>query len=277
MKKLVQQAIRNDTVWRCIDRALGSGGPLHRKLLRSRSRLPGYGPEREAFVAKFGKAFPQRAVCHGPFAGMRYPEEDESGRTVYPKLLGSYERELGEVIESVIARQPSAIVDIGCAEGYYAVGFGMRCPDTRIFAFDNNDVARACCEAMAQLNGVEVRTGEFCDRETLLGLDLGERGLVFSDCEGYENKLFDRSVAERMAVHDFLIEAHDFIEPGTTERMLEAFDATHDCRVIESVDDLDKASGYDFPELDGFEFGERYEMLAEWRPETMRWVYAEAK
>ena len=50
-----------------------------------------------------------------------------------PLLAGSYEAELHDVLEDVIVERPSRIIDVGCAEGYYAVGLAMRCPDAAVF------------------------------------------------------------------------------------------------------------------------------------------------
>src|SRR5579859_5362525 len=59
-------------------------------------------------------------VRSGPFAGMRYVDAS-IGSAYLPKLLGIYERELHPVIEEACASRPGLIVDLGAAEGYYAV------------------------------------------------------------------------------------------------------------------------------------------------------------
>src|SRR5947207_8629242 len=71
----------------------------------------------------------------GPFAGMRYVAP-ATGRTILPKLLGSYETELHSIVEQVIAADHRVVINIGCAEGYYAVGLALRLPNSRVYAFD---------------------------------------------------------------------------------------------------------------------------------------------
>ena len=46
------------------------------------------------------------------------------GSVLIPKLLGSYEQELQPLLQRLAAQNYSEIVDIGCAEGYYAIGLG---------------------------------------------------------------------------------------------------------------------------------------------------------
>ena len=227
--------------------------------------------------ARFSTLFPDLIVRNGPFRGMIYPSREAAGSEFYPKILGSYEQELHKTL-AYVAKQPySAVVDVGCAEGYYAVGLGLILRNARIFAFDTSRDARSMCAKMAEINDVKITTGGHCDKEALLELSLGDKALIFSDCEGYENQLFDRNIAHRQSNHDFLIETHDFLEIATTRDILSAFQDTHECSVIESVDDISKAYTYEYEELKDFGLEERLRILSERRPTIMRWVFAKSK
>ena len=96
------------------------------------------------------------------------------------KLLGTYESELTNTILAKKNIDYSAIVDIGCAEGYYAVGLGKMF-QTKVYAFDTNKEALRDCEAMAQINDVEILFGDFCNKDILTGLELGNRALIVRD------------------------------------------------------------------------------------------------
>src|SRR5689334_18924435 len=72
-------------------------------------------------------------IIDGPFRGMRYAR---SGKGNFAETLGTYEQCLAPVIEHVIQKQPSVIVDIGAAYGYYALGFAYRCPASHIIAYE---------------------------------------------------------------------------------------------------------------------------------------------
>jgi hypothetical protein len=135
---------------------------------------------------------PNLTVQNGPFAGMRYPKAASIGSALVPKLIGCYEKELHTVIEEICATDYTSIVDVGCAEGYYAIGLGMRLSNASVMAFDTNEEAIALCNEMARLNNVSSRliTGGFCSDLLLSRLPLGDRSLIICDCEGYELTLF---------------------------------------------------------------------------------------
>jgi hypothetical protein len=71
----------------------------------------------------------------GPFRGMKYSRDSLLSRNGIPILFGSYELELHTVIEEAIAKRFERIIDIGCAEGYYAVGLARR-TGAIVYAFD---------------------------------------------------------------------------------------------------------------------------------------------
>ena len=218
---------------------------------------------------------PALTVLHGPFAGMRYPAARAAGSALIPKILGSYERELHPVIERLVHTTYSDIVDIGCAEGWYAIGLAMRLPGVWVHAFDTDEQARVLCRAMAEANGVadRVQIRSHCSEQALLTLALGPRALVVSDCEGYEAELFTPEVARRLARHDLLIEVHDRVDPALGPRLRERFAATHEVVVVDSVDDTRKLRNYDFAELRPFDATERRQMLSEGRGMVMEWLF----
>jgi SAM-dependent methyltransferase len=214
-------------------------------------------------------------VRHGPFRGLKYPAVKSVGSVLIPKLLGSYEREVHPLLERLKERNYSEIVDIGCAEGFYAVGLARMFPDAKIFAYDTNPEAVRLCRRMAEENGVNNRlvTGAFCDAKTLASLPLTRRALVLSDCEGCEKHLFTPETVRALAVHDVLIEVHDMVDIEISARLRSVFQPTHQLEVMVSVDDIRKAQTYDYPELKPFSLAERKVLLQEWRAASMDWFY----
>lgn len=221
---------------------------------------------------------PQSTVLSGPFKGMHYPTLQSVGSTLPPKILGCYEQELHETLETICQNQYTEIVDVGCAEGYYAVGLAMRLPKAHIYAFDTNQKAITLCREMAALNGVgdRVETGAFCDANTLRNLKLSKRALIISDCEGYERELFDDSVVRTLRNHDVLVEVHDFIDIEISTTLKQRFKETHSIQSIFSIDDIVKAHTCDDEQLKEFSLKDRFKLLAEHRPGTMEWLYMTA-
>ena len=191
-----------------------------------------------------------------------------------PKLLGSYESELHATLEELLAHEYSAVVDVGCAEGYYAVGLGLRLRNAALYAFDTDPRARAACAEMAKLNGVDSRIhiGGMCDKNVLRSLPLGTRALIIADCEGYEAELFDDEMAQFLARHTLIVEAHDFIKIDISSRLRGIFSRTHHVHAVKSTDDIQKAHIYRYEQLGKYDTNERYLILSERRPAIMEWL-----
>jgi hypothetical protein len=220
-----------------------------------------------------------RTVRHGVFRGLKYPADRSIGSALIAKLLGSYERELHDWIKEVSTIDYTEIVDVGCAEGYYAVGLAMLLPATRIWAYDTLPEAIRLCRAMAAVNGVENRMqfGTQCDPQVLLTLPLTRRALILSDCEGYEKTLFNPEVCERLMMHDVLVEAHDYRDGEISASLLNRFRTSHDVRVIRSIPDRRRAEVYRYPELERYDLATRVSALAELRPADMEWFFFRSK
>lgn len=218
-------------------------------------------------------------VRHGPFKGMTYRNDQFCCSAIAPKLLGSYEREIHPWIERLLGQDWDGVVDVGCAEGYYAVGFAWRKPGIPVYAYDINETARAQCRALAEANGVadRIEIRSFCDAAELGRLVNGRRFLVIADCEGYEKELFTPANREALARADVLVEVHDFMDLTITPHLRSLFAETHDVLEAESLDDLRKLDRYDYPELAGLDLHTRYRQIAEWRQRIMLWMWMRAK
>ena len=146
-------------------------------------------------------------VQSGPFAGMRYTPGAVVTRHATPALLGVYERQLYPFLESAIQRT-DLVVDVGCAEGYYAVGLARR--GKSVVAFDADFHERRICREMAASNGVSgsVTIRSWCHSRILAGLVRGRRALIISDIEGGERELFDSELIAAIPHCDLVIELH---------------------------------------------------------------------
>lgn len=209
-------------------------------------------------------------VARGPFTGMRYLEglERISGDLV-AKLEGTYERELHQSIDEWVRSELTDVIDVGCAEGYYAVGLAAKMPDIKMHAFDIDADARSRCATLAQLNSVEsrVQVGGECTPETLRGFP--HRGVaLLSDCEGFERTLLDPKLAPQLAGWRILVELHDFIDPEITATIVSRFAPTHEIELIDGQGRDD-----DLPALGFMSPRERAAVLGERRPGPMRWAH----
>ncbi len=173
-------------------------------------------------------------IVSGPFHGMQFVSSSSEGCHV-AKLLGCYERELHPWVESVIASNYEAIINIGCADGYYAVGFARRCPATQVFAFDINPAAQDACRELANQNGVSDRfhVGGIFSPKSFKDF-IGRRTLLMIDIEGNELDLLEAHPASALSGFDLIVECHDCFQPMISERLLHHFAATHDLKLVKN-------------------------------------------
>jgi hypothetical protein len=217
----------------------------------------------------------RRRIRSGPFAGMQYGMSSV-GSAYIPKLLGIYERELAAVIENLCVRRSQLIVDIGAAEGYYAVGLAIRNPWSRVIAFEMEAAGRTALRNMALLNGVASRIEirgkcEPVDLESAL-VNV-ESPFVICDVEGNEESLLDPAAVPTLKNSSILVEMHDFVRPGLSDAVRNRFEPTHDVRLIGQQ----PRSRTDFPWrtlgtalLPGFYLDWA---VSEWRPVPMTWLW----
>lgn len=267
LKRIVADATRRKSVARLLGHPWCPCGNYVRIITANRQRIA-------ALQELFCKDL---CVKHGPFKGMRYPRPESVGSSILPKLLGSYEQEIAPLMERLCCEQFSEVVDIGCAEGYYAVGLAMRIADVKVFAFDTDYDARRSCREMAALNNVTERmyVGAMCDTTKLLSLPLTAKALILSDCEGYEKLLFTVENSDFLAKHELLIEVHDFIDPTISDHLRMALQSTHKLTMYHSRTDLDKVTQSRFQELALMSPEQKLSILREGRECVMEWLHAE--
>ena len=273
-KRIISRAVQNDSIWAFLNTTIirvAEFAKSERTNVEEAHKKDPIVNIQDALMS----ISPDLTVKHGPFRGMRYPAKNAIGSVLFPKIIGSYERELHRILERICSNKYSEIINIGCAEGYYAVGLAMRIKKVKVFAYDTNDEAIDLCERMAQMNNVAERlaTGSFCDANTLQSIPFTRKVLIISDCEGFEKELFTKETVPFFAQHDLLIEIHDFIDIEISSMIRKHFQKTHLITAIQSIYDITKAHSYAYEELGGYSLAERRMLLAEYRPQIMEWFY----
>ena len=214
-------------------------------------------------------------VHAGPFAGMRYVNLSV-GSCFIPKLLGTYERELARKLELICRRQPGLVIDIGAAEGYYAIGLAYRISHAQVVAFESDETGQAALRAMAQLNGVADRltVRGRCEPEDLAAALEGHPApVVICDVEGYEEALLDPQEVAGLREAIVLVETHEFVRRGITDELCRRFSHSH---AIERIWQ-EPRSRAEFPwrTLGTALLPVSYLdwAVSEWRPERMSWLW----
>jgi hypothetical protein len=213
-------------------------------------------------------------VKYGPLAGFTLIEDSSWGNDKCAKLLGFYEQELlAEMVPSLGADK--VFVDIGAADGFYAVGFVNAGHASRCIAFEATEAGRAVIEETARrldlLDRVDVRG--FCTeaslREALAGLDMKDVVLL-CDIEGAEFEILSDAVLSSLSGASLFVEIHDFIESGPAlylalkERAKRWF----------KVKEIKKAgrNPYHYAELDHLDDSEHWLVCSEGRAPDQKWL-----
>jgi predicted O-methyltransferase YrrM len=153
------------------------------------------------------------------------------------RLIGTYEPELHSVIEKLLEGPAyDLVVNVGCAEGFYAVGLALRLQRTDVYAFDISQSQQRLCRHNARENGVgtrvKVRGRCTCDDLVTL-LTPGKRSLIFLDCEGAETELLRPDLAPGLLQANIVVECHDFLDKSITPTILERFQESHEVTRID--------------------------------------------
>lgn len=173
-------------------------------------------------------------VVGGPFKGMWYHGDAVCGAST-PRIMGVYESELAPCLLKWSAIPFRHIVDVGAAEGYYAVGCGMLWPQASVTAFESSEEGRRLLARNVELNGVQsrVKIMGHCGREQLrAAMRDGLRSLVIMDVEGAEGHLLEAGSIPSLANAHIIVEIHDYIDNRLGEIVSSHLKSSH---LIEEV------------------------------------------
>jgi hypothetical protein len=213
---------------------------------------------------------------------MRIELSPLSSRHLLGYILGSQELELREVINDIIARGYRTILNVGAADGYYAVGLALRSPDAHVEAFEALSELHPLIARTAAANGVadRVAVSGTCTaallRERLTAVE--GRTLILMDIEGGEIELLDPREVPQLARADILVETHDAFVADATETLSRRFHDTHEiaCYVARPRVLGDFPPGF-LPGLRRWLPGLAVELMNERRTGLQRWLMLTAK
>lgn len=214
-------------------------------------------------------------VHQGPFVGMKYDVEHAFGSAYFPKILGTYEKEIWPAIYEILGIPWTRIVNVGAGEGYYAVGLGRACAHSDVIAFEANVGAHSYIGQLAEANGVHVSVGGRCNAAILRGvLGSARPQLLVCDVEGFEQELIDIESIPVLETTHMLIELHEDHAPGVEKLLMRRICQTHEIKIFRKM----ARTRCDFP-LHGFfpsVFPEKHilGMLDEMRRRRTDWIWA---
>lgn len=180
-----------------------------------------------------------RKFKSGIFKDMQYVDASVCG-SLLPKYLGLYEIELVPTFEKLWPLPIGTIIDVGAAEGYYAVGLARRFPSSPVIAFEATEEGRALLQQVVASNGVsnQVAIRGHCDAAMLKAetgaCDRNAPHLLVMDVEGAEEDLLSLHGPEDLKNFFILIELHDWVDPGMGDRLQQKFSTSHTSTIIDA-------------------------------------------
>jgi SAM-dependent methyltransferase len=173
-------------------------------------------------------------IMRGLFQGMRLHPARSWGFDQYTVLSGHYEQELQPIVARAVAQGYPCYIDIGCANGLYAVGLAIKAPGSAVVAYDLDPEARKVTRMNAELNevakSIDIRVeANWVDLSQVIGHH--GSAFVICDIEGGEVDLIDPSACPSLLNTDLLIELHgDIVQ--LADLFSQRFAGTHQCRLI---------------------------------------------
>jgi len=215
-------------------------------------------------------------VIRGPFAGLILSENSSKCSSTQAKIYGCYEKELEDIVERSINKKYEIVLNVGCAEGFYSIGFAKRMPKCFVYSFDIDPAHKQVFYETAALNNVTSRV-QYLDAFTADFISKNcptNSKLFFCDCEGEEINIISDEFLSQNQNMDFIVETHDFIGKPICAVLEQRF-YRHGYKVhkLKSIEDNERAIMFHIPELMNFDFETKKDVIKEYRPCPMTWLY----
>ncbi len=228
----------------------------------------------KAEVCDYLKRLHGNTVAHGTFRGMHLPEASYWGQTdTSAKILGTYERQVTDKIAE-FAQPDGLMMDIGSADGYFAIGALRSGLFSRCVCFERSEKGQSVLRANAVKNGVMDRVtilGEASEAQILAAVPAGQTGVVLCDIEGGEFQVLSEAVLQHLSSMHIIVELHDFLVekgPDLKAALVDLASKIFDVEIIGST----APDPWAYPELDAFTDEKRLLAFSEGRDAAMEWL-----
>ena len=231
--------------------------------------------QRRLFISKqLDERFGSR-VKYGPFQGLKLSKVIWWGTTDRAGiLLGLYEREVLATLANVPAQYRRSFIELGAADGYYAVGVLANNMFERSYCFEISERGQKAIAENAALNGVigriDIHGIAEKDFHTVLPASALDNSVLLVDVEGAEFDILTAETFARFARSIIIIELHDHFFPDAQPRLARLRQA---CAGTFHIAEL-TTTGRDlsvFPELRQFSDTDRWLICSEGRRALPHW------
>jgi len=221
-------------------------------------------------------------ILYGPYAGTKILSSyGWSNIDFCPKYLGSYEYQVQKkIIDLNKKKKFDYFIDLGAAEGYHIISLLKKKFFKQGLAFEISKKSREILKKNAQINKLNNRIRIYKDAN-LSSLknalrNFNHRRLLFLvDIEGQEYDLFDKDFCKIFSKGTFIIEEHPF--NISNKRKIKNFNQNikkyYDVEILKDI----PKNPFNFSILEKYSDDEKYLMMSEGRPESMKWLILQPK
>ena len=225
--------------------------------------------QRENLSSRVYKNY-QGVVAFGLFQGLKLNAYTawSGNKDTGSKILGLYENQILDWFQN---KYFDLFIDIGAADGYYAVGLLISKKVERAITFEISNSDIEISKSLAIANGVFDKIdfrGKATEDEITLILPQSQNGLILMDIEGGEFELVSENLLKLAKNYSFFIELHEFFDTDLERDFIELCCKFHDVEIIYGFN-------RNFP-IDQFLLrlsdNDRALLLSEGRPNGMKWL-----
>ena len=154
-------------------------------------------------------------VQRGPFKGLKLAPDPWWGELdLGSQCLGYYEQEILELISALPDEATKTFIDIGAADGYYAVGMLLSGKARKCICFEASEEGQAAIRKTWALNGApgELEIYGIADQIEFLSLPelQHKQTLVLIDIEGGEFELLTYAALSKLGGCTLIVELHNW-------------------------------------------------------------------
>jgi len=220
------------------------------------------------------------SVAHGIFKGMRLNKNIYWSRNdLITHILGVYEKHVLDQLIKFSKLDNSVFIDIGAADGYFAVGSAYSGLFKKVYAFEIQKEGREILSENAKVNKCEkniIINPEANFKRLKNIVDEHKRAVVLIDIEGDEFSLLNDEILKLLSNCNIIVELHpSSVKNGYQKEK----DLINSAKYLFNVSII-KRESYNpnfFKELDNFTDDERLVAFSEGRENNMCWLILETR
>ena len=234
---------------------------------------------RQRLSAEINQKF-DSTIAYGSFKGFKFAKNSWwSKHDRGSMILGLYEKEIIEILLNT-SKERSVFIDIGAADGYYAVSSVKNYFFNRSYCFEIEQKGRSVIRQNSILNGVAEKVIIFgeANRKSLLKIPKADisNSVVLIDIEGFEFDFLDTNILNILKKSICIIELHDWFFEDGKKRLKELRKrASKNFKISEFK--LRSRDTSNIKELDLYSDNERWIICSEGRPRSMTWLRLDPK